>query len=118
MNRPKFVLPGLEEYKTWSELLTYALARKQHSINRRGHQEALYWHKIGEWARNNTDDSDERLAELFHAYGLSIQSSNHSFEDKALWHAYRVHLRKMLIARGCKMPRLSLAWLRAEREVK
>ena len=101
------------DYKTWSELVEYARERAKISAARNGHQEFDYWLGIMQWAKFADDMDYDPHTELRDGIRTIDEVSTRL---KSLRHAQCVHLRKMLMNRGEKVPRLSLDWLRREAE--
>jgi hypothetical protein len=103
-----------KDYKTFAELAEYARKRARHSAARNGHQEFAYWVEIALWASHPSMASKKPAAVLKREleevafYGGSPGWVSFVARD----YAHAVHLRQMLINRGEKPPRLSLAWLR------
>ena len=104
-----------DDYKSFAELAEYAKARAKHSAARRGHQEFAYWVEIHNWAEEQKfKGRDKYLREsvefYLHELGRWADLDYHKWATEE--YARLVHLRKMLVNRGEKVPRLSLQWLR------
>lgn len=126
-----------DDYKTFEELAEYARKRAKISAARNGHQEFAYWLETRLWALDMAEcpGIHDQLAELLQSnlrgvetYSASVSRAGQNAGGNlgrmkldiprrlATSYAQAVHVRKMLINRGEKPPRLSLKWLRGVAE--
>lgn len=106
-------------YTTFEELTAYARQRALISANRNGHQEFAYWVSIAEWANSCANHNVNVRFELNATLDCLRYRDDYvnPIQDAATDYARAVHLRRMLVNRGDRVPRLSLDWLREEAEM-
>lgn len=105
-----------DNYTTFAELAEYARQRALISAKRNGHQEFGYWVRIYRWAKDCAEWNEDCVEEFRGALNALRYRGDYDdpVQDAAQDYARAVHLRKMLINRGERVPRLSLGWLREE----
>lgn len=105
-----------DDYKNFSELAEYAAWRFQKSVKRNDPIAAKYWLEVKEWAEERI--LSERIHDIspYICYRSlliifpKIIEKDFNMTVRIYWQLK--HVRKMLINKGEKVPRLNLDWLR------